>query len=109
MCLAACASVPTPTPDVQPLLDEGRANLALYQWDAAIRTLTQAIDADPEQAEAYCLRALALASGPTGRDGRAAAITDYSRCLELAPSGPHADESRSALSELGAAETTAAH
>lgn len=100
---AACAAAPTPTPDVTRQLDEGRAHLALYEWDRAIDALNGALDADPGRAEAYCLRGLAYASSPGGAAARDAAIADYTHCLELDPSGPLAEGTNRALTALRAA------
>lgn len=104
---AACASTPTPTPDPIRWLDEGRAHLALYEWDRAIGAFNQAVSAAPGDAEGYCLRALAYASSPGGRPAREAAIADYTRCLELAPTGPQSADARRALDILQAAATVA--
>lgn len=102
---AACASSPTPTPDTTRQLDEGRAHLALYEWDKAIASFSDAISAVPSNAEAYCLRGLAYASSPGGAPAREAALSDYARCLELAPDGPMADDANRALEVLRAAAT----
>lgn len=104
---AACATDPTPTPDTTRWLDSGRAHLALYEWDKAIAAFNQAVGAAPDEAEGYCLRALAYASSPGGRPARDAAMADYTRCLELAPGGPQSDDARRALDILRAAATVA--
>jgi tetratricopeptide (TPR) repeat protein len=105
---AACVSTPpSPTPHITPLLDQGRAYLALYEWDQAIDAFDQAIATAPEAAEAYCLRGLAYASGPGGAAGRSAALADYARCLALAPDGPLATSAQRALAALSAAVTAA--
>ncbi|MBL8146571.1 MAG: tetratricopeptide repeat protein [Anaerolineae bacterium] len=100
---AACATDTPPTPDVTRLLDEGRAHLALYEWDRAIAALNEAISAAPDNAEGYCLRGLAYASSNGGTLARDAAITDYARCLELAPDRALADLASQALTVLRAA------
>lgn len=100
---AACATAPTPTPDTTRLLDQGRAHLALYEWDRAIEALNSAIAIAPGDAEAYCLRGLVYASSPGGAAARDAAIADYTRCLELAPAGPMASDASEALDALRAA------
>ena len=69
----------------------------------AIAALNEAVSAAPGNAEAYCLRGLAYASSNGGTAARDAAIADYARCLELAPTGPLADTANHALTVLRAA------
>jgi tetratricopeptide (TPR) repeat protein len=107
ICAACTPAPPNPARTVMALVDEGRARLVVYEWDAAIAALTQAIDVAPANADAHCLRGLAYASAPGGTESRRAAIEDYTRCLALAPQGPYAQEARRALSVLGAAATAA--
>jgi Flp pilus assembly protein TadD len=104
---AACASSPPATPDPTRLLDEGRAHLALYEWDRAIAAFDEAATVAPGVADTHCLRGLAYASSPGGRAARDAALRDYIRCLELAPNGLLAENARAALAVLQAAETVA--
>lgn len=106
-CAACTPAALDPTPNITPLLDQGRAHLALYEWDKAIDAFDQAVAAAPGAAESFCLRGLAYASGPGGPAARSAAIADYSHCLELAPDGPLAAVAQRALAVLSAAATVA--
>lgn len=107
LCAACAPAATTPAAQTGPLLERGRAWLAIYEWDRAIAAFGQAIDAAPHAAEGYCLRGLAYASAPGGTMGRAAAMADYARCLALAPDGPLAADAQRALAILTAAATAA--
>jgi regulator of sirC expression with transglutaminase-like and TPR domain len=107
ICAACAPAPPNPALNVTTLLDEGRAHLAVYEWDRAIDAFARAVAIAPDHAEAYCLRGLAYASAPGGPESRGAAIEDYTRCLALAPQGPYANDARRALAALSTAATAA--
>ena len=62
----------------------------------AVQYFTRAIGRDPNDAESYFQRGLALVK--TGRTADARA--DFQKVVELAPSGPRAETARKALEQL---------
>ena len=81
-------------PDV--LFNIGVAFVTAGATEDAIRYFTHAIARDPNDAESYFQRGLALVK--TGRTADARA--DFQKVVEVAPSGPQAETARKALEQL---------
>jgi len=70
--------------------------------DQALARLDEASAADPEYAETWFVRGIVLLQGRGDSAGARAAFT---RCLELDPEGPYAEDARVALREIEARPT----
>lgn len=87
-----------------PLLyvERGQRIMLLYEWDRALADYNHALELAPTYADAYYYRAVLYASVPEGIDARQAALADFERYLELAPSGQHADAAARNIIDLHA-------
>lgn len=67
--------------------------------DQAVARLDEAESADPEYAETWFVRGIVLLQGRGDTEGARAA---FSRCVELDPEGPYAEDARVAIQEIDA-------
>jgi tetratricopeptide (TPR) repeat protein len=82
-------------------LQRGQIYLLQYEWDKALADYNQAVELQPDNAEAYFYRGVLYASVlQTGQALHKNALADFEHYLGLAPEGNHAADARKYIEQL---------
>jgi tetratricopeptide (TPR) repeat protein len=100
-----------PTRAAQFYYNEGAVLTNTGKTDDANAAFNKAIQADPNKAEAYYQRAVnSLQKATVDKSGKMIAppgtVDDFNKYLQLAPTGPYAEQAKQMLDALGAKVTT---